>query len=283
MEQTPITPRSCELGDALRTLRKEFAKGSEFAEQLDWDPSKVSNIERGKVRPTEVDLAQYLTACGKDRGWITDFNNNYAQAFQTYFAQDATSFSTVAFAERTAAAIIGYGRTAIPDLLRTIEYTEDLLQRRGASPSQVQAAVHSQRERQRVLRSDARPSLLFYVAETALRTQFKDARTRMDQLELLRRMSRFLRIIPSEETLSSSTDFTVYEYEKFPTTVVVDCEYAKVFIQDGGATSQCQTLLVALNDVALSHTDSSRLLSQLLVEEYVTGIKEATDDRPAAS
>jgi transcriptional regulator with XRE-family HTH domain len=283
MEQTPITPRSCELGDALRSLRKQFAKGSAFAEQLDWDPSKVSNIERGKVRPTEVDLAQYLTACGKDRSWITEFSNNYTHAFQTYFAQEAANFSTVTFAERTAAAVTGYGRAAIPDLLRTIEYTENLLLQRGASPEQVQAAIQSQHERQRMLHSTARPSFLFYVAEMALKRRCEDARKRMDQLELLRRMSRFLRIIPASEKLSFSTDFTVYEHEKAPTTVVVECEFAKVFIQDGIATSQCQTVLAALNDVALSHTDSRGLLSQLLAEEYVAGIKAATDDRPAAS
>ncbi len=35
MDQPAFTPRSCELGDSLRTLRKQFAKGSEFAELLD--------------------------------------------------------------------------------------------------------------------------------------------------------------------------------------------------------------------------------------------------------
>ena len=283
MEQTPITPRSRELGDALRTLRKQFAKASEFAELLDWDPSKVSNIERGKVRPTEVDLAQYLTACGKDRSWITEFSNDYRHAFNPYFAQEAANFSTVTFAERTAATITACDKTAIPELLRTIKYTEKLLQQRGANPEQIQATIQVQQERQRILHSTARPSCLFFVAETTLSTQLDDARERMDQLELLRRLSRFVRIIRTNEKIPYSTDFTVYEHEKTPTTIVVDCEFAKVFVQDDTATSQCRTVLAALNDMALSHTESRDLLSQLLAEEYVAGIKAATDERPTAS
>ena len=283
MDQPAFTPRSCELGNSLRTLRKQFAKGSEFAELLDWDPSKVSNIERGKVRPTEVDLAQYLTACGKDRSWITTFADHYRQAFEPYFAQGSDNFSTVTFAERAAATIIGYGRAAIPELLRTDVYTEKLLQIRGVGPQQIQSAVQSQRERQRIFQSGGQPTFLFYVAETAVSAYLDEARARMDQLELLRRSSRLLRIIPIGNELPSSIDFTIFEHEKTPTTVVVDCEFAKLFIQDDAAISQCRTVLTALNDMALNHTDSSGLLSRLLTEEYVAGLKAATGERPAAS
>lgn len=283
MDQTAFTPRSCELGDALRALRKQFAKGSEFAELLDWDPSKVSNIERGKVRPTEVDLAQYLTACGKDRSWITTFADQYRQAFEPYFAQESDNFSTVTFAERAAASITGYGRSAIPELLRTDAYTEKFLQRRGVGPQQIQSAVQSQRERQRIFQSGARPSCLFYVTESAVSAYLNETRARMDQLELLSRSSRLLRIVPTGNELPSSIDFTIFEHEKTPATVVVDCEFAKLFIQDDAAISQCRTALTALNDVALNHTDSNDLLSRLLTEEYVADLKAATDEQPAAS
>lgn len=282
MDQTPFTPRSRELGDALRTLRKQFARGAEFAESLGWDPSKVSNVERGKVRPSEADLAQYLTACGKDRDCITEFVNQYRQAFNPYFAQQTDKFSTVMFAERGAATITGYSKTALPDLLRIDGYTEMLLQRRGATPDQIETAIRSQRERQRILRSSNRPSCVFYIAETALSAQLDEVRERMDQLELLRRYSRIIRIIPDGKTLPSSTDFTMYAHEKSPTTVVVDCEFAKVFIQDGSAVSQCQAVLATLSEMALGHTDSGALLSRLLGEEYVAVIKAAASEQPTA-
>ncbi|MFJ8966807.1 Scr1 family TA system antitoxin-like transcriptional regulator [Lentzea sp. NPDC102401] len=267
----------------LRALRQEFPTGSEFAERLDWDPSKISNIERGKVRPTELDLAQYLTACSKGKSAITEFTNHYRNAFESYFAQNWDNFETIAHAERSATTITGYGKESLPVLLRTVHYTERLLQERGATPEQIQDAIRSQRERQRILYPTSRPSCLFYVAETALSAPLNVDRERMDQFELVRRMSRFIRIIPTDKRLPASTDFTIYERDKAPATVVAECEFARVFVHDGSAVSQCRAALAALDDVALSPAESKILLSRLLAEEYVTVLQVATGEQPTAS
>ncbi|MGZ3142512.1 helix-turn-helix domain-containing protein [Lentzea chajnantorensis] len=283
MDRTSLTPRSRELGDELRTLRERFAKGVEFAKALDWDPSKVSNIERGKVYPTDVDLAQFLTACGKDRRWITEFIGHYRQAFEPYFAQPPTNSTTILFAERTATTITGYGGTMIPDLVRTDAYTEHTLQQCGATPEQIRSAVQSQQERCCILRASRRPACMFYVNETAVRAQLDDDRTRMDQLELLKRMSWALRVVPAGKELPSSSGFTLYEYEKMPATAVVDCDVARVFAQDDAATSRCRRVLASLDRIALNHSESRDLFSQLLTEEYVAAIAAASGERPQVS
>ncbi|MEU3649428.1 Scr1 family TA system antitoxin-like transcriptional regulator [Lentzea sp. NPDC034063] len=281
MEQTPITPRSCELGDELRTLRAKFSNGHEFASLLDWDPSKVSNIERGKVRPTDLDLAQYLTACGKGRGRVAEFSDFYRTAFDLYFAQAASNFKTICFAEASASTITGFGNATLPVLLRTTEYTEKLLIQRGATPEQIKDAVRSQQERQRVLGSAYQPEVLFYVTERSLVAPLDEARGRMDQLELLKRNSRFVRVIPDGERTPFSTEFTVYEHKKVPATAFVDCEFAKVFVQDATAVAQCRAFLAALDTISLSQADSKELLSRLLTEDYVAVIKTATEERPS--
>lgn len=284
MEQTPATPRSCELGDTLRALRQEFTKGSEFAERLDWDPSKVSNIERGKVRPTDLDLAQYLTACGKGKREITEFTNHYRNAFESYFAQNWDNFATIAHAERSATTITGYSKESLPVLIRTVDYTEKLLQQRGATPEQIQDAIRSQRERQHILRPSSRPSCLFYVTEAALSAPLDDDRERMDQFELVRRMSRFIRIIPTgKRLLPGSIDFTIYGRDKATSTVVVECEFARIFVHDDSAVSQCRAALAALDEVALSPAESKVLLSRLLADEYLTVLQVATGEQPTAS
>ncbi|MDX8033491.1 helix-turn-helix transcriptional regulator [Lentzea sp. BCCO 10_0856] len=283
MDRAPLTPRSRELGDELRTLRERFARGSEFAKSLDWDPSKVSNIERGKVHPTDIDLAQFLTACGKDRRWITEFIGHYRQAFEPYFAQQPTNSTTILFAERTATTITGYGGTMIPDLVRTDAYTEHTLQQCGATPEQIRSAVQSQQERCCILRASRRPAYMFYVNETAVRAQLDDDRTRMDQLELLKRMAWALRVVPAGKELPSSSGFTLYEYEKMPATAVVDCDVARVFAQDDAATSRCRRVLARLDHMALSHSESRDLFSQLLTEEYVAAIATASGERPDVS
>ncbi|GLY53774.1 helix-turn-helix transcriptional regulator [Lentzea sp. NBRC 102530] len=283
MDRASLTPRSCELGDELRTMRERFARGAEFAKTLDWDPSKVSNIERGKTHPTDLDLAQYLTACGKDRRWITDFIGHYRQAFEPYFAQKPTNSTTIVFAERTTTTITGYGGPTIPDLFRTDAYTEHVLQQSGATPEQIQSAVRSQQERRCILRAPRRPACVFYVNETAVRAQLGDDRTRMDQLELLKLMSWALRVVPAGKELSSSSGFTLYEYEKIPATAVVDCDVARVFVQDDAATSRCQRVLAILDQTALSHSESRDLFSQLLTDEYVAAIAVASGERSDVS
>ena len=283
MDRASLTPRSRELGDELRTLREPFAKGAEFAKSLDWDPSKVSNIERGKVHPTDVDLAQYLTACGKDRHWITEFIDHYRQAFEPYFAQHPANSKTILFAERTATAITGYGGPMIPALFQTDAYTDHVLQQGEASPEQVRAAVQSQQERRCILRSPWRPTCLFYVNESAVRALLADDRTRMDQLELLKCMSWAIRVVPADKELSSSSGFTLYEYEKMPATAVVDCDVARVFVQDDAATSRCRRVLATLDHIALGHSESRDLFSQLLTDEYVAAIADASGERPDVS
>lgn len=275
MDRIPLTPQSRELGDELRNLRKQFAKGEEFAAQLGWDPSKVSNIERGKVRPSKTDLAQYLSACGKDLDCIDEFSNRYRHAFEPYCAQRADNFRTIMFAEHTATTITGYSKATLPDLLRTADYTTQVLQHCGATPEQIRSTLESQRERQRILRSPAHPGCTFYVSERVIAAQLCDDRAMMDQLELLKQLSWALRIVPEGKDLPASTGFTVYEQEKVPTTVVVDCDLAGVFIHDDAAISRCQAVLATLSGVALSNAESRDLLSRLLADKYVEVIKAA--------
>ncbi|GAA3689118.1 hypothetical protein GCM10022267_89890 [Lentzea roselyniae] len=77
------TAYSRDLGDELRRLRESCTtfNGHAMAVQLGWDPSKVSNIERGKARASEIDLVQYLATCGKDIDYFEEFRSRYHNAF----------------------------------------------------------------------------------------------------------------------------------------------------------------------------------------------------------
>ncbi|WP_434452922.1 Scr1 family TA system antitoxin-like transcriptional regulator [Lentzea sp. E54] len=147
----------------------------------------------------------------------------------------------------------------------------------GATPEQIRSAVQSQQERRDILRAPRRPTFMFYVSEAAVRAQLDDDRTRMDQLELLKHMSWALRVVPAGKELPSSSGFTLYEYEKMPATAVVDCDVARVFVQDGAATSRCRRVLASLDHTALSHYESRDLFSQLLTEEYAAASGERPD------
>ncbi len=107
---TPSTAYSRDLGDELRRLRETCTKlnGVALAVRLGWDPSKVSNIEHGKARPSEIDLVQYLTMCGKDIDFFEDFKRRYRNAFEEYIVQVPGNLRTAAMAESTATTITSY-------------------------------------------------------------------------------------------------------------------------------------------------------------------------------
>src|SRR5690242_18496437 len=98
---TISTAYSRDLGDELRRLRESGTglTGRALAVQLGWDPSKVSNIEHGRARASEIDLVQYLTLCGKDVDFFEEFRRRYRHAFDLYFAQVPDELRTLAMTE----------------------------------------------------------------------------------------------------------------------------------------------------------------------------------------
>lgn len=98
---TPSTAYSRDLGDELRRLRESCTglNGAKLAIRLGWDPSKVSTIEHGKSRPSEIDLVQFLTLCGKDVDFFEDFKRRYRNAFEDYIVQVPDHLRTLAMAE----------------------------------------------------------------------------------------------------------------------------------------------------------------------------------------
>ena len=121
---TTSTAYSRDLGDELRRLRQRFTglRGRAMALQLGWDPSKVSNLEHGKIRGTDIDLAQYLTVCGKDIDYFEDFLRRYHNAFDPCLAQAPDSLRTLAMTETMATGITAYDVLTVNSLLRTPQY-----------------------------------------------------------------------------------------------------------------------------------------------------------------
>ncbi|WP_112263199.1 helix-turn-helix domain-containing protein [Lentzea terrae] len=119
---TPSTAYSRDPGDELRRLRETCTglKSNELAKKLGWDPSKISTIEHGKARASEIDLIQFLSMCGKDIDYVNDFKRRYQYAFDEYFVQLSGNLRTVGLAESTARTIISYETLIVPGLFQDI-------------------------------------------------------------------------------------------------------------------------------------------------------------------
>ncbi|HUQ59203.1 helix-turn-helix transcriptional regulator [Lentzea sp.] len=259
MTTTSSTAYSRNLGDELRRLRQRFTglRGRGLAVQLGWDPSKVSNLEHGKIRASDVDLAQYLTACGKDIDFFEDFLRRYHNAFDPYLAQKPDEFRTLTMAEASATRITAYDVLTVNSLLRTPNYDRALQAATGTTPQPQDA------DRQAVLRRPTRPDCVFYLHEVALRMRPAPTQVMDDQYVWLQANSAILRIVPAEATTAAfQSPCTLFEFERANPVVYLESDLAKVFAQDDTAVAKSQALFDLLDAVALDETQSRRKLAE---------------------
>lgn len=260
------TPYSRDLGDELRRIREKHTRynGVAMGDFLGWDQSKVSNVENGKARASEIDIVQYLTVCGQDREYIEGFLARYRNAFDTYFVQVPTELRTMVLAESSADKITSFSLATIPGLLQTEGYARELYRQGGfLTEEQVEASTRFRMERQAILRRHDRPECTFYVHENALRLRFGSEQLVVEQIRRLLFRTHVLRIVPESCGLAGvlAANHVLWEYDKAASVVFTESEMAKVFVQDPAAITRCKSIFERLDAVAMSEGQSRSLLA----------------------
>jgi hypothetical protein len=268
MNGDPSTPYSRDLGDELRQVRERYTtfRGRRIARMLGWDPGKVSNIEHGKVRATEIDIVQYLGRCGRSQAFIEDFLNRYRSAFDHYFVQVPTNLRTMSMAESTANKITTYDMATIPGLLQSEAYALALYEARGAlTPDLVEAAVRFRMERQTILRRPNRPACTFYVHENALRLKVGSDEVMEDQLMRLLFHTHVIRIVPAASGPAGvlMAHYVLWEYEKRDDVAFTESDLAMVFVQDQIGVKRCKSIFARLDALALNEEQSRSMVADL--------------------
>jgi hypothetical protein len=268
MNGDPSTPYSRDLGDELRQVRERFTtfRSRKIARMLGWDPGKVSNIEHGKVRATEIDLIQYLGRCGRSQKFIEDFLNRYRSAFDHYFVQVPTNLRTMTMAESAANKITSYDMLTIPGLLQSEEYALALYRANGVlTPDLIEAAVRFRMERQTILRRHDRPQCTFYVHENALRLNVGGGEVMEDQLMRLLFHTHTIRIVPAASGPEAVflAPYVLWEYEKRSAVAFTESDIAKVFVQDPAGIKHCKAILARLDALALDEEQSRTMVADL--------------------
>ncbi|MEV6238005.1 helix-turn-helix transcriptional regulator [Lentzea sp. NPDC051838] len=269
------TPYSRDLGDELRRLRESCTEfnGRRMAVQLGWDPSKVSDVELGKVRASEIDLVQYLATCGKNIDYVNEFRSRYYNAFDRYFAQVPDNLRTVAMTEAIATTIFAYNVLTVHGLLQTQDYARQLfVDSHIEAPEDIATHVQARMDRQMIMRRPNRPDCVFYVHELALRLPLGDARLREEQYLRLLFNTHILRVVPANVSAFRSP-VTLYEFGKAAPVVYNDSDTVQVWAQDSVAVARTKRLFQRLDAVALDAEQSKRRLA-----EYVSGLREDAHD-----
>lgn len=245
-----------------------------MAARLGWHPSKVTNIEKGKARASEIDLVQYLTMCGKDIDFFEDFRRQYKDAFDEYIVQVSGNLRTLAFAESTAKTITSYDAQTVPGLVQTQEYADALYRLGGfVAEERIPTAVKFRMDRQAVLQRRNRPTCLFYIHELALQQRVGGSRVMEDQYARLMFNTDIVRIVPADVVVPSS-GCVLWEYEKSLPVAFTDTDLVNVFVQDPGAIARTRLLFNHLEEVALDAGQSRTKLA-----EYVSPPREEYDGR----
>jgi hypothetical protein len=272
------TAYSRDLGDELRRLREKFTglTGFAFAEQLGWDPSKVSNIENGKARASEIDLVQYLMMCGRDSVYFEQFRDRYRYAFDPYVVTVPDNLRTVAMAEAAAKKITSFDGLTMPGLIQTPEYARALFTEGGhAAPEDIEKYVQLRIDRQAIMSRPARPECLFYVHELALRIRVGDARIMEEQYLRVLFHTHILRIIPMSvgAAIATRSARMLFSFEKHTPLAYSETDVAQVFAHDGKAIANSREFFKWLEARALDEGQSRSLLAN-----YVSGLREDSHD-----
>jgi hypothetical protein len=267
MNGDPSTPYSRDLGDELRQVRERFTtfRSRKIARMLGWDPGKVSNIEHGKVRATEIDLIQYLGRCGRSQKFIEDFLNRYRSAFDNYFVQVPTNLRTVTMAESSADKITSYSLTAIPGLVQTEDYATAHFEAGTIAPDEIATAVRFRMERQAILRRPNRPLCTFFIHENALRLKVGSDAIMEDQLMRLLFHTHIIRIVPASSGPAGvfAAPYVLWEYEKRNSVAYTESDLAMVFVQDLAGVRTCKSIFTHLDALALSEEQSRSMVADL--------------------
>ncbi|MET9231940.1 DUF5753 domain-containing protein [Lentzea sp. NPDC003310] len=268
MNGDPSTPYSRDLGDELRQIREQWTtfRGRRIARMLGWDPGKVSNIEHGKVRASEIDIIQYLGRCGRSQAFITDFLERYRSAFNPYFVQVPDNLRTMSMAESTADKITSFTMTSMPGLVQTREYAVALFQARGLlAPEVIERAVRFRMERQSILLRPNRPQCVFYIHEYALRLKVGSDEIMEDQLMRLLFHTHVIRVVPESAGAAGAlpAEYMLWEYEKRSSSAYQGSDLAQVFVQDLAGVKHCISIFKLLDALALDEEQSRSLVADL--------------------
>ncbi|GLZ29281.1 transcriptional regulator [Lentzea sp. NBRC 105346] len=268
MNGDPSTPYSRDLGDQLRTIREVFTTFSarRMARMLGWDHSKVTRIENGQVRATEIDVVQYLGRCGRTQQFIEGFLGLYRSAFDKYYVQTPENLRTIALSEAQATKIKTIDPATIPGLLQTEDYARALFVEGGCVPAErIEINVEARMARQAILRRPNRPDYTCYIHENALRLRIGDALVMEEQYYRLLFQTHSIRIIPESSGSAGvvSSYYALWEFEKQASVAVMESELAQVFIQDDLGVQRCKAIFNQMDQVAWSEEESRSTLADL--------------------
>lgn len=258
------------IGATLRRIRTERDISLRAAaDQLRWDKAKLSRIETGKQNLAIADVAKMLGAYGIDEeetDSILEAVRSVDEPGWWERIQGITRDSaTLADYESESRELISWGPGLLPGLLQTMDYAAAVMELYGIGHDVIGVRISARRERQRAV---ADKPYTAYVGMAALRANVGGPRVMAAQLDsLLARDDVSIRVVPETAThLGQLGAFLLLRFQDAPTVVHVELLGSGVFHDTDELTGLYERAVTQIEGVAMSETQSARVIEQIRKE-----------------
>jgi transcriptional regulator with XRE-family HTH domain len=279
MKDRDTTARSRELGAELRRVRERAGyNGIRLARKLGWSAGRISRLESGKRGASEVDVAVFLAVChvtGDEMEQLLELTREtYASTWlQTHGELIPDQLRTLAISEVTATRITSYEPLVVEGLVQTENYARALFHWCKRVPTEgVEARVRARMDRQRLLKRQWPPEVIFFIHEQALRSAVTDERVMNEQLLHLALVSGrprcSIRVVPASAGPSGALGgpFRLMDYKDHGPVAYTENQTSSLFLEDANDIAIFRETVGRLAEVALSEGQSRELLVRLASE-----------------
>lgn len=275
--QSP-TLRRRRLAQELRRLREEAQlKSAEVATRLEWNPSKLTRMERNEgKRPDPNDIRLLcgvysvddqmrerlvqLARDGRKRGWWDPYDKMLPEATTAFIGLEAEAASVLVFEPLT-----------IPGLLQTPEYASAVV-RGGASKlseEQVQARIDLRMRRQQTLYEDPPLEVIAVLDESVLQRQVGGIEVMRAQFEHLRKVAKLsnvtVQVVPfdagAHAGMSGSFNILQFPEPGDLDAVFVDLVAGEMFIEEPAEVKRYHAAFLNLVGAAASSAHTLDMLT----------------------
>nr|MDT0661344.1 helix-turn-helix transcriptional regulator [Micromonospora sp. DSM 115978] len=265
------------LGGELRQIRKDRGLTAvAVANQLDWQPSRLSRMETGQQGIQVEDVAALLVVYGvtgqerkrllgmaervKDTGWWEMIGGLPAES------------RTLIRLEAEATAILNWQPVLVPGLLQMPEYVRAVMRGCGVSDSDAQGRVAARLGRQAILTRNEPPTLDVVLDEIVLRRVLGGPRVMARQLrhlvEAAERPNVTLRVVPFGVGAHTGLDgpIVLLAFPRNRPVVHLEHKLSGLFLDEPNQVEFFRREADRLAEVALSPAESVDLVARVATE-----------------
>jgi transcriptional regulator with XRE-family HTH domain len=279
-DYTKPTPKGQHLGAALKAAREAKSLGvRELGREIEMDPTKISNIERGKRLPSESDIVRILTHLGvvgdeQERIVALRTGANLPQWAAITLPEQREHLDAVLDFESKAKTIVTVSPLLIPGLLQVGSYVRAIMTGGSVPDHEIAGRIATRLGRQNTITRRREPAeLVAFVGEAALRAKIGGDDVMREQLEHLldeaKRPNVALQAIPIASDWSPALEgpfnLIVPRDDADPATTVVQLENRRsgLFMHEEDDVAAYRDAVEGTRRVAMSAEDTVALIADL--------------------